>query len=272
MGRDDNAPLDLSSPAAYGRAFADVYDHWYHDVSDAEAAASFIATRCRQGMTNEEFESQQLSVVEFGVGTGRLAGPMTRAGLTVFGIDASMPMLRGYLDSDQEQATALVVADMRAIPFRSSKAFHVALIAFNTLFNVVDDAGQAEVLAEARALIDGGGIGNGGLVIIEALTVDDLPEEPLQSIGVRTVGPTKITVSATQVRGDQTMTGQHLELSDEGVTIRPWILRWLTTTQLDELAASVGLHLVERYSTWDEQSYLPSSTTHISVYATSEAN
>jgi len=262
---NDRSALDLRSPTAYGHAFADVYDGWYHDVSDSRAAARFIAKRCTPSAapSDQHLEVQRPSVVEFGVGTGRLAGPMEDAGLNVLGIDASKPMLLGYLKSDQPQATGLALADMRAIPFRSNpeSPFAAAVIAFNTLFNVADDDGQRDVLAEAHRLV-----ADRGVVVVEALTVDDLPSEPVQSIGVRTVEANEVTVSATQIRSDQTMTGQHLVLSDDGVTIRPWMLRWLTTYQLDGLATSVGLKLVERFSSWDEQLYDETSSTHISVY------
>ncbi len=280
MGNDeaidsDDAPaLNLRSPTAYGQAFVDVYDQWYHDVSDADAAASFIARRVR---ASHESQSNKINnpttetpseptgevVIEFGVGTGRLAGPMGDAGLSVVGIDASLPMLSRYVSSNLAQATGLAAADMRSIPLRPTPTTSIAavVIAFNTLFNVVDDDGHRLVLSEARRLV-----AEGGVVILEALTVDDLPNEPTQSIGVRTVGPSDVTVSATQIRSDQTMTGQHIEVSDTGVRIRPWMLRWLNPTQLDHLASTVGLQLVERFSSWDENPYLPTSTTHVSVY------
>ena len=54
-------PIDDFGPDRYGESFADVYDEWYNDVSDAEATATFL----------DRFGEQQL-VLELGV--GRRAG------------------------------------------------------------------------------------------------------------------------------------------------------------------------------------------------------
>ncbi|MCP3989790.1 MAG: class I SAM-dependent methyltransferase, partial [Actinomycetia bacterium] len=81
-----SAPLahddQMNDPGAYGEAFADVYDEWYQDVTDAQETARFVAERCPTGL-----------VVEIGVGTGRLATPLLDRGLTVIGVDASVSML-----------------------------------------------------------------------------------------------------------------------------------------------------------------------------------
>ena len=69
-------------PDTYGEAFAEVYDAWYGQVSDAPAVARYLAGRTGTG-----------PVLELGVGTGRLAQPLVEAGLRVVGLDASAAML-----------------------------------------------------------------------------------------------------------------------------------------------------------------------------------
>ncbi len=238
--------LDLHRADAYGRSFADVYERWYDGVSDARATARFVAERCGTG-----------PVVEVGVGSGRLAVPLTEAGCAVIGVDASAPMLDRC---PRAPGLTLVRADMRALPLAGPIAG--ALIAFNTLFNLTSEAEQLDLLvALASTLADDGS------VVIEALDVSALASGPEHSIGVRSVDDHGLTVSATQMdRNKQTLSGQHLQIDDRGVVVRPWRLRWLTPTQLDRLADRAGLTLHERYRSWRCEPFVDGSETHISVY------
>ena len=51
--------------STYGDAFADVYDDWYAHISDVNATVATLTQLANGG-----------SVLELGVGTGRLAAPL----------------------------------------------------------------------------------------------------------------------------------------------------------------------------------------------------
>ncbi len=238
--------LDLHRADAYGRSFADVYERWYDGVSDARATARFVAERCGTG-----------PVVEVGVGSGRLAVPLTEAGCAVIGVDASAPMLDRC---PRAPGLTLVRADMRALPLAGPIAG--ALIAFNTLFNLSSEAEQLGLLHQLRAML-----ANDGVLIVEALDLSALLSGPSDSIGVRTATDSGVVVSATQLDSRlQTVCGQHLEIDNQGISIRPWRLRWLTPSQLDAMAAGVALALLERFGGWTEEPFTDQSDTHVSVY------
>lgn len=248
--------VDLHRADAYGLSFADVYDNWYRDVTDAEATARFVAERCGP-----------LPLLELGVGSGRLARPLVDQGATVIGLDASAEMLAQAQTQDQAQDTAhadrglhLVRADMRALPFRGP--IGGALIAFNTLFNLWSEAEQSSLLHQLLSLLS-----DDGVLVIEALDLSALLDGPATSIGVRTASADGLIVTATQLNADeQTLHGQHLEIDDRGISIRPWRLRWLSPPQLDAMASDAGLALAERYGGWNEEPFTAASDTHISVY------
>ncbi len=249
--------LDLDRADAYGRSFADVYDRWYHDISDADATARFVARRCRGG-----------PVLELGVGSGRLARPLAALGLSVIGLDGSAEMLDRCRRAAGPGSISLVRGDMRALPFRRSQrgsstgVIGGALIAFNTLFNLASEAEQFSLLSEVAGLVD-----HRGAIIIETIDVSPLLVGPSRSIGVRDRDRNGLVVTATRLDVEaRTITGQHLEISDRGVSIRPWKLRWLTTDHLDRLTASAGLRLTERHGSWTEQPDEAHPDTHISVY------
>lgn len=70
------------------------------------------------------------SILEVGVGTGRIALPLVRQGLRVTGVDLSLPMMRVFqskLTNDAERTrTSLLRADATSLPFRDG-SFAVAL-------------------------------------------------------------------------------------------------------------------------------------------------
>ncbi len=240
------AIINLDRADAYGAAFADVYDYWYHDISDPQETATFVLERCGVG-----------PVLELGVGTGRLAQPLTDGGATVIGIDASAAMLSLC---PVEAARYRILADMRSLPFRAG-GFGAVLIAFNTLFNIASVQGQRMVLAECQRLL-----ANDGVVILEAIDGSLLQHAPSESIGVSVRNHDGVVVSATTIdSAEQTIIGQHLQIDSDGIAARPWRLRWLTPSQLDELAAQVGLTRIERHLGWGAAAS-ESPLSHVSVY------
>jgi SAM-dependent methyltransferase len=237
----------------YGESFAEVYDQWYGEVSDAEAAARFVAARCQGG-----------PVLELGVGTGRLAQPLLANGVSVIGLDASEAMLSRCAARSLGPALYLVRADMAALPFRG--LFGAVLIGFNTLFNLATEAHQRALFQELGPLL-----APTGVLVVEANDTGvlaglvDQSRGPRWSIGVRSADAQQLTVVATVVDpATQTITGQHVELSATGVRFRPWRLRWATRAQIDDYAAAAGLELAERYTGWDEA--VSPTDTHVSVY------
>ena len=238
--------LTLDDGAAYGEAFADVYARWYHDLTDVEAVAEFVAARTPSGL-----------VIELGVGTGRLARPLLDRGFTVVGIDTSGLMLDGCPSS-----VLRIRADMTAVPLaahRGSGRGSTALCGFNTLFNLCTARAQRRLFQELTPLAD--------TVVVETLNAELLADAPTRSTGVGRVLPGGVVVSSTvgQPSG-QRLIGRHVEILDQGVHVRPWMLRWATVTQLDAMAADAGYSCGERWSSWTEQAFEPDSGFAISVY------
>ena len=103
---------------SYGDGFADVYDEWYADVTDVEATTARLLQLVGPGGR----------VLELGVGTGRLAIPMTEAGLRVVGIDSSEAMLARLSERDPARRVDVVLGDIAgALPTGPFDAVLVAL-------------------------------------------------------------------------------------------------------------------------------------------------
>jgi SAM-dependent methyltransferase len=235
---------------SYGEAFADVYDAWYHGVSDVDATVRLIA----------ELGGSSGRVLELGVGTGRLALPMAATGLCVTGIDASDAMLDRLRRGDPHGAITVVLGDMLGgLP---PGPFDVVLVAYNTLFNLTGEGQQARCVANAAETL-----APGGRLVVEAF-VPDVPFRDGSDVGVRSMSADQVVLAVTRYdAAEQQAAGQFVEFSESGgVRLRPWFIRYSTTEQLDAMAAAASLVLEHR---WEDVAMTPfddHSDRHVSVY------
>lgn len=247
------SPLPDYGPATYGAAFADVYDAWYGDITDIDATTDALAKLADGG-----------AILELGVGTGRLALPLAARGLEVTGLDASEAMLAQLATKSGADSISTVLADMTDLNETAPPLpgeFALIFAAFNTFFNVTTEAGQRRCVASSAQQLK-----QGGCLVIEGFVP---PAEGLASGGVSTRSITIDTVVLTASRHDpeaQQIVGQHIDISNDGIRLRPWALRYATPDQLDEMAADAGLVSVGRWSDWDGTPWASPAETQISVY------
>jgi SAM-dependent methyltransferase len=246
------------APSTYGDAFADVYDEWYGDVGDPAAAVAAVARLAGGG-----------PVLELGVGSGRLAVPLAEPApgpaLEVWGLDASAAMLDRLAARPGGARVRAVRGDM-ADPGPAlgtgAPAFAVVVAAFNTFFLLADEDAQQRCLAGAAALL-----APGGRVVLEAFVPADPPRDAETVLEPRRVELDRVVFTISTHRpADQVVDGQHVELRESGIRLRPWSLRYATPDQLDALAAGAGLTLEDRWERWDGTPFDTASTVHVSVY------
>jgi len=229
----------------YGEQFADVYDEWYEDLDDIDSVVRFVVNLA---------DSQP--VLELGVGTGRLAVPLSQQ-LPVSGVDNSPSMVarllaRPNVDPRLTVSVGHMVRDMPRGPFA------VVLIAYNTLFNLLSADEQRVCLAEAerRLLV-------GGHVIIDAFVPDDslgdTSNESTQTKRGNQLVESRAWVDTTK----QLMGGSFV---DELGNDRSWQVRYASPTEIDEMAHAAGLVLESRFSSYAHDPFTEASSRHISVY------
>ncbi len=249
-------------PTTYGDRFADVYDDWYGDLTDTEACVATVADLARAAAGDG-----QPRVLELGVGTGRLAIPLAAEGIEVTGVDASAAMLEAMAAKPGGGAVRAVLGDMVDPPLDSPQGgstaggFHVVLVAYNTLFNLVDDGQQERCLARAGTLL-----APGGAVVVEAF-VPSPDAASGDSVTTRQVTPDRVVLSVSRTDADGRLAmGQYVDISEQGIRLRPWQIRWATPAELDPTARAAGLDLAERWSDWDRKPFTDDAATHVSVY------
>ncbi len=128
-------------------AIADLYDLEMQDFADDLLFYENLARRCEG------------PILELGVGTGRVAIPLARAGFEVWGIDASEAMLtraRSHAGEGLAGELHLSQADMR--DFDLGREFDLIFAAIGTLQHLLSVDGQRRCLACVRRHLAPGGL------------------------------------------------------------------------------------------------------------------
>jgi SAM-dependent methyltransferase len=238
----------------YGESFADVYDDWYATITDAGATADRVAAIAADAGSDR--------VLELGIGSGRLALPIADRGLRVTGIDASAAMLERLAAKPGAERVEVITGDMARADELVDGPFGVVLIAFNTLFNLTSEAAQLACLrACARLLLPEGSL------LVEAAVPAEPPDRIERQLSTVRVELDRVVLSATEHDpATQVVTGQHLDITDDGIRLRPWRIRYLSPAQLDGLAGRAGLTLLERHADWAGTPAGPDSPVLVSRY------
>jgi SAM-dependent methyltransferase len=240
--------------STYGDRFADVYDDWYGEVTDVEACTARLAALVA--------EAGGGPLLELGIGSGRIALPLAARGVAVHGIDASAAMLDRLRAKPGGRHLALTEGDMADLDLAAPPPFAVVLAAFNTFFNLGSLERQRRCLARVAALL-----APGGLLVLEAFVPADLPGAPTASVVPRRLTADEVVLTASQHDAtQQTITGQHIHITEAGIRLRPWHLRYARPGELDRMAREAGLDLAWREAGWDAQPFDDDSAVHVSAY------
>ena len=254
--RRQTGAIDGYDASTYGERFADVYDDWYAGVTDADACVARIAELAAAADGGP--------VLELGVGSGRLAAPLAARGIEVHGVDASPAMLDRLRTRTGGDAVVAHLGDMAELDVPAHLRFSVVLVAFNTFFNIATEAGQRRCLERVAAVLE-----PGGRLVLETFVPDDDQDASGATAAVepRHIGVDEVVLTVSRVdRGAQTVSGQHVQLTERGIRLRPWHLRWATPPQLDDMAGAAGLSLEWRHAGWSGEPFTDESTTQVACY------
>jgi SAM-dependent methyltransferase len=128
-------------------AIAELYDPWSRAVTED---VDFYVAEARKGRS---------TVVELGIGTGRIAIPVALAGVPVIGVDSSAGMLdvcrRRAQAAGVEHLLDLRLGDLRSPPV--SECVPLVISPFRALLHLETDAERRQALAAVHRLLEPGG-------------------------------------------------------------------------------------------------------------------
>ncbi len=237
-------------PAAYGQIHAPVYDQIYDARFDAVPAVAALAAAAAGG-----------TVLELGLGTGRLAIPLARAGVSVDGIEASDAMIARLRAQPGADRVGVLRADLRDFELPRHD-YQVAVCAVSTLLMLDHSAQQACLNCVARHLLPG------GRLFIEAFVPDPsrfdadgrrIEHRPAPA-GAHTV-TSRHDPTRRRIHIVHTLTDPHGHSAGYPVT-----LHYATAAELDAMAAAAGLSPAGRWHDWAGSPAHAHSNDPISMY------
>lgn len=235
-------------PGGYGAAFADVYDDWYDDPVETEAAVDLLVALSDGG-----------PVLDVGAGTGRLTLPLARRGLEVVAVDAAEAMLARLRSKAGDALVRTVVGDAGDLRRLRDPAvrgpFRLAVVSRNTMFNLLAVSSGPACFGGLASVL-----GPGGALVVDA----DIPEvdAPGRGSTVHRRRGAEVVVRWEHDAGARRVRGRFV---DGRGRVRPWELRYATPPELDAWAVATGLVLESRRPGWDEDAG-PVRSRHVSVY------
>lgn len=243
--------MTARDPAAYGQAHAPAYDQIYDARFDAAPAVEALAAAAAGG-----------AVLELGLGTGRLAIPLARAGAVVDGIEASDAMIARLRARPGADRVGVVQADLAHFDLPRHD-YRVAVCAVSTLFILDHSAQQTCLNCVARHLQPGGRLFVEAFVPApsrfdaEGLRVE---HRPARTGGAHTV-TSRHDASSRSIHIVHTLTDPRGHSVDYPVT-----LHYATPVELDAMAATAGLTPTGRWGDWTGAPADADSHDPISIY------
>jgi SAM-dependent methyltransferase len=197
-------------------------------------------------------------VLEFGIGTGRVALPLARTGVVVHGVDLSPAMLRRLHAKAGADSITATIGNFATD--RVPGAFSLVYLVFNTLMNVTSQAAQVACFRNAAAHLK-----PDGKFVLEVM-VPDLQRLPRgETIRPFEIGPTKLGFDEYDV-ANQRLVSHHYRFVDGRAETVSMPFRYAWPAEFDLMAQLAGMALVERWSDWDRAPFTAESTKHISVW------
>lgn len=240
--------MDEFDPGLYGAGIADDYDDLYADL-DTSAAVDCLAGLAGAG-----------PVLEFGIGTGRLALPLVERGIEVHGVEASAEMVARLRAKPSGEEVPVAVGDFCEVDAGSD--FALVVLAFNTIFALPDQQAQVRCFRSgARHLRPG------GRFVIEAWVPDLGAFRNNRAVRPRILRPDAVSIEVAELDPvRQVMKTTQTVMRSGSVRLYPANHRYAWPSELDLMAQLAGMRLAERWEDWTGAPFTANSRGHISVY------
>lgn len=242
---------DDYTPSTYGERIAGVYDEWFGLPHDTGPAVEFLARVAGTG-----------SVLELGIGTGRIALPLAERGIQMHGVDASDAMVAKLRKKPGADRISVLIGDFANVGELTDGSFSLVYVVFNTFFGLLTQEDQVRCFGGvARRLADDGAF------VMQAFVHDVSRFDRGQRLEAMDVGTEAVHLEASRYDpANQRVTSQHIVVEEGRIRLFPVSLRVAYPSELDLMARLAGLPLRERWSGWDHRPFDSTSQQHISVW------
>jgi SAM-dependent methyltransferase len=199
------------------------------------------------------------AALEFAIGTGRVAVPLSERGVPVTGIELSEPMIAQLRTKVTADAIPVVVGDMATA--RAPGTYSLVFLVFNTISNLLTQAEQVECFRNAARHL-----APGGRFVIELWVPELRKLPPGQQATVWASEPGYIGLDTYDTL-EQRVVSHHVcfGTGTEAELFRS-PHRYIWPAELDLMAQLAGFALESRHADWSGAEFTADSRSHVSVY------
>jgi SAM-dependent methyltransferase len=197
--------------------------------------------------------------LEFAIGTGRVAVPLSERGISVTGIELSRPMIDQLRTKVDEATVPVVQGDMATAS--APGTFNLVYLVFNTISNLLTQSEQVACFQNAaRHLVPR------GRFVIE-LWVPDLQRlPPGQQATVAHVEPGYVLLDTYDLLTQQVVSHHFRFGQGREARLSRTPHRYIWPAELDLMGQLGGFTLESRNADWADAEFTGDSRSHVSVY------
>jgi SAM-dependent methyltransferase len=233
----------------FGKEVAERYDddQSMNDPAVIDPAVDFLAGLANGG-----------AALELGIGTGRIALPLSRKGISVHGIDLSPDMIKQLQSKPGANTIGVTIGDFATTKVNGS--FQLVFLVFNTITNLTTQDAQVACFGNAAAHLK-----PGGCFVIETFIPQLRLLPPGEIIRPHQFNQSRLDFDEYDV-ATQGLVSHHYRNVNGAFRGHSLPFRYVWPSELDLMAKLAGMKLRERFSDWYRQPFTSESTAHISVW------
>ncbi len=234
----------------FGERVAERYDASGAEMFDptvVEPAVSFLADLAGRG-----------AALELGIGTGRIALPLSQRGVPVHGIDLSPAMIARLRAKTGAERIGVTRGDFAqtTVP----RKFTLAYLVFNTIMNLTTQDEQVACFRNVAEHLE-----PGGCFVIEVGVPDLQRLPPGETVRPFMVRADRLGFDEYDV-ASQRLVSHHYRVVDGQLDLMSIPFRYVWPPELDLMARLAGMTLRERWGGWGREPFTSDSTRHVSVW------
>jgi SAM-dependent methyltransferase len=204
------------------------------------------------------------AALELGIGTGRIALPLSERGVRVHGIDLSEAMVAQLQAKPGADRIGVTIGDFATT--RVDGSFSLAYLVFNTINNLTTQDEQVACFQNVAAHLEPGGC---FVVEVGVPSLQRLP--PGETVRAFKVSPTRLGFDEFDV-AVQGLISHHYRVVDGELEVRSIPFRYVWPSELDLMARLAGMTLRARWSGWKREPFTSESEKHVSIWETSASS
>ncbi len=197
--------------------------------------------------------------LEFGIGTGRVALPLSQRGIPVHGIDNSEPMLNQLQNKTGAERIGVTLGDFANK--RVSGNFRLVYLVFNTIMNLTTQDDQVACFENAAAHLEPGGY---FLIEVGVPNLRRLP--PGERVRAFDISQSHFGFDEYTDYTGQILYSHHYWTASGNLRTSSIPFRYVWPSELDLMARLANIDLHERWADWTYQPFKDESDSHVSVW------